>query len=229
MAPNLAYQCLIIDHDDTAVDSTVTIHYPAYLEAMRILRPHYQPLGLEDFFRKHIDPGFMAYLRDELELTPEELQHELEIWRGFARERTPEFYPGMLDFLKLYRKHGGIIVVSSHSEIAVIEKDYRANDQHLIPDLIFGWDESGKKTKPNPYPVFETLTFFGLRPEQLLVLDDLKWGILMGKSAGVATAAAGWGHRIPEIIGYMRQSCDYYFETVEMLQSLVLGSGFTGL
>ena len=33
------FKCLILDHDDTAVASTPAIHYPAHLEAMRVLRP----------------------------------------------------------------------------------------------------------------------------------------------------------------------------------------------
>jgi hypothetical protein len=35
----LTYRCILIDHDDTAVDSTALVHYPAHLEALRELRP----------------------------------------------------------------------------------------------------------------------------------------------------------------------------------------------
>ena len=35
----MKFQCLILDHDDTAVDSTREIHYPAHLEVMQTLRP----------------------------------------------------------------------------------------------------------------------------------------------------------------------------------------------
>ena len=35
----LKYQCLVLDHDDTVTDSTAVIHYPAYLDAMRQMRP----------------------------------------------------------------------------------------------------------------------------------------------------------------------------------------------
>ena len=55
---------------------------------------------------------------------------------------------------------------------------------------------------------------FQLAPEQLLMLDDLKPGYDMCRAAGVPFAAAGWANDIPEIEGYMRRNCDYYFKTV---------------
>ena len=48
-----------------------------------------------------------------------------------------------------------------------------------------------------------------------LMLDDLKPGYDMCRAAGVPFAAAGWANDIPEIEGYMRRNCDYYFKTVD--------------
>lgn len=219
---SLKYPCLILDHDDTTVDSTSIIHYPAYLEAMRILRPGYPTLTLAQFYQKHISLGFFAYLQDELKMDPEELERELEIWRDFTRQRIPVFYPEMIDFLLDYRARGGVITVSSHSEAEMIERDYRANMDNFLPDLIFGWDESESRRKPDPYPVMVTMKQFDLKPEQILIVDDLKWGIMMGKSAGAATAAAGWGHRVPEVESYMREICDYYWATVRELREFIM-------
>jgi phosphoglycolate phosphatase/pyrophosphatase PpaX len=42
-AMRLRYRCLLVDHDDTAVDSTSAVHYPAHLEALRELRPGRTP------------------------------------------------------------------------------------------------------------------------------------------------------------------------------------------
>jgi phosphoglycolate phosphatase/pyrophosphatase PpaX len=219
---NLKYACLILDHDDTTVDSTSMIHYPAYLEAMRILRPGFPVLTLAQFFVKHIGIGFYAYLRDELKMDPAELERELNIWREFTRQQVPKFYPEMVGFLKDYRAHGGIIAVSSHSEVEIIERDYRANMENFLPDIIFGWDELETRRKPDPYPVLTTMEQFHLRPEQILVVDDLKWGIIMGKGAGIATAAAGWGYKVPEVESYMRSNCDYYWPTVREFRENII-------
>ena len=35
----LKYPCLVLDHDDTTVNSTATVHYPAFVEFMKIYRP----------------------------------------------------------------------------------------------------------------------------------------------------------------------------------------------
>ena len=35
------------------------------------------------------------------------------------------------------------------------------------------------------------------------------------KAAGVDFAAAGWAYDVPEIEGFMRKNCDFYFKTVQ--------------
>ena len=35
----LRYPCLVLDHDDTVVQSTPTIHYPAFMATLNELRP----------------------------------------------------------------------------------------------------------------------------------------------------------------------------------------------
>ena len=31
---SLRYSCLVLDHDDTVVDSIATVHYPSFLETL---------------------------------------------------------------------------------------------------------------------------------------------------------------------------------------------------
>lgn len=56
----------------------------------------------------------------------------------------------------------------------------------------------------------------------MLVLDDLKPGYDMAKTANVRFAAAGWSNDIPEIEAFMRQNCDLYFKTVETFGDYLL-------
>ena len=35
----MKYKCLILDHDDTVMDSTAHVHHPAFLVALAELRP----------------------------------------------------------------------------------------------------------------------------------------------------------------------------------------------
>ena len=39
-------KCLALDHDDTVVMSSPEIHYPSFVEAMRLLRPRARRHGL---------------------------------------------------------------------------------------------------------------------------------------------------------------------------------------
>ena len=219
MGPRFA--CLILDHDDTAVDSTASVHYPAHVEVMRLLRPGRAPVDLEGWFLKNFQPGIMPYLSEELGLSREELAVELEIWRSFASSRTPSFFPGMLETLGEYRRQGGKIAVVSHSEPDMIREHYRRAGP-LQPDLVFGWHDEEARRKPSPWPVLEILRLLGLAADRALILDDLKPGVLMGRAAGVAVAGAGWAHRIPLIREYMRASCLAFFETVDSFRSYLL-------
>ena len=35
----MRYKCLVLDHDDTVVNSTATIHYPCFCEFLKEVRP----------------------------------------------------------------------------------------------------------------------------------------------------------------------------------------------
>ncbi|MBT3274284.1 MAG: HAD family phosphatase [Spirochaetales bacterium] len=223
----MKYKCLILDHDDTIVDSSATVHYPAYLETMANLRSESKPVDLDGWFLKNFHPGILEYLTGELGFSPAELEEEYRVWRSYSSTRQPHFYPGVVDFLAEYQKQGGRIAVVSHSERDIIERDYRsvsADPSHpvlQVPELIFGWEMPEDKRKPAPWPVLETLRVYGITPEEALVLDDLKPAVVMARAAGVPVAGAGWGHNIREIVDYMKENCNHYFSTVTELRRLI--------
>jgi HAD superfamily hydrolase (TIGR01509 family) len=214
----MKYRCLILDHDDTAVNSSATIHHPAHLESMRVLRPDHPPSTMEEWFLKNFDPGIMAYLRDEVGLNEEELAAEHKVWRRFTTTITPEFYPGFVEALHRYRAAGGIIAVVSHSEADIIYRHYA----DFRPDAVFGWVDDATKRKPSPWPIQQILERFQLPKEAALIVDDLKPGVLMAQNAGVSIAAAGWAHHIPEIERYMREHTNAYLESVEQFATYII-------
>ncbi len=221
---DLKFKCLIIDHDDTAVNSTAIIHYPAHLEVLRLMRPSTAPITLEEWFLKNFHPGIMAYLTDELKMNEREIQKEYEIWREYTLTRVPNFYEGFIETLLEYRRKGGLIAVVSHSEVDIIKRDYLSCDSNrgFLPDIIFGWDYDEKKRKPSPYPVREILRIFRVRSDESLIVDDLKPGVIMAQASGVPFAAAGWGHDILEIQEYMKKNSVIYFHTVKDFRMFIL-------
>ena len=52
----LKYPCLVLDHDDTTVNSTATVHYPCFVEYMEKYFPNVH-LTLEEYFNYNFDPG----------------------------------------------------------------------------------------------------------------------------------------------------------------------------
>ena len=66
-------KCLVMDHDDTTVNSTATIHFPSFCAYLQLVRPqaHYT---LEEYFRKNFDPGILPLFTGELGFTDEELE-----------------------------------------------------------------------------------------------------------------------------------------------------------
>jgi phosphoglycolate phosphatase/pyrophosphatase PpaX len=218
----MRFRALILDHDDTAVDSTARVHYPAHLKSMALLRPGQRPVDLDTWFLKNFDPGIMGFLQQELGMDAGELAVEEEIWRASMALETPAFYAGFLEALSAYRAQGGHLAVASHSAPEVIRRHYRECGMELEPGLVFGWDADPARRKPSPYPVQEILRRLGLAPEDVLVVDDLRPGVEMARASGAAVAAAGWSHDIPAIRGFMEANCIAYFKQVSEFAAYIL-------
>lgn len=212
----MRYKCLVFDHDDTVVDSTASIHYPAFLEALKILRPG-TTISLDDYFRENFDPGFMEYCTGKLGMNDEEMDIELECWRNYVSGHVAKAYPGMKRIMERQRAQGGYICVVSHSFDFNIIRDYKANDLPL-PDKIYGWECPPQQRKPEPYALNEIARIYGLKPEEMVMIDDLKPGYDMAKKVGVPFIGAGWAYDVPEIRDFMRQNSDVYFTKVEDLE-----------
>lgn len=213
----MKYKCLVLDHDDTVVNSTATIHYPCFIEYLEKFRPHLADgYTLHDYFVKNFHPGISALLTDEVGLNDEEVLHEEAYWREYVKSHLPVAYAGMKEIIESFRARGGIIAVDSHSYEYYIRRDW-AHNGLPTPDVIYGWDIPKDKRKPAPDTLFELMERYSLSSSEILVVDDLKPGYDMARGAGVDFAAAGWAYDVPEIEEFMRRNCDYYFKSVEEL------------
>lgn len=211
------YKCLVLDHDDTVVASTASIHYPAFVEILEILRPN-EKITLEDYFIKNFKFGFIDLCRKFYSFNEEELRFEEKYWKDFSKDIIPKVYPGMKELLWEHKKNGGIICVVSFSFSENIIRDYKENGLPE-PDIIFGWEEPFERRKPSPYPVEQIISKFNLRKEDIFVIDDAMHGLEMAKNAGVNYAFAGWAHNIPEISDSIKEFSPLNFKTVEEFRS----------
>ena len=213
---SLKYQCLVLDHDDTVVNSTATVHYPCFQEYTGKFFPHIH-LTLEEYFRYNFHPGVIPLFTEICGMTWEQMLDEENYWKEYVKHHVPKAYPGIREILEEQHRRGGLIAVVSHSFSEYIRRDYAQNGLPE-PDIIFGWECPAEERKPSPFPLKEIMRRYALKPEQLLVVDDLKPGYDMAKAVDVPFAAAGWANDIEEIETFMRKNSDFYFKKVEELK-----------
>ena len=215
----MRYKCLVFDHDDTAVNSTATIHWPCFVDFLAERRPG-MSCSLEKYFIKNFDPGFLPMCREDYCLSEAELDDELQFWKAYVREHVPSAYPGIREMMERQKAEGGLVCVVSHSLDFNILRDYRENGLPE-PDAVYGWEQPLEKRKPSPWPLQEIMRRFDLQPKDLLMIDDLKPGYDMPRACGVDFAAVGWANDIPAIERFMRGNCRWYFKTVPELAAFL--------
>ena len=215
----MKYKCLVFDHDDTTVNSTATIHYPSFVEYMKIYHPEVD-YSLEDYVKYNFHPGVIEFFTDIIGLDQEELVKEEDFWYEYAKTHVADAFCGIKEIMERQKEEGGYIAVVSHSYADNILKDYAYN--HLPkPDIIFGWEQPIEERKPAPTAIYKIEKQLDLKPEDILVIDDLKPGYDMARAAGVDFAAACWCFDIPENEAFMRKNADVVFKSVAELSEYV--------
>ncbi len=217
----MKYKCLVLDHDDTVVNSTADIHFPSFVEYLRIVKPQIADnYTLESYLVKNFYPGVTSLFLDEVGLTEEEFLKEQDFWAEYVKGHIPKAFDGIRQLVADFKKNGGIVAVNSHSYSKYIERDYLSNGIEL-PDVIYAWDLPKEHRKPSPYGMYDLMEKYSLKPSEIVMVDDLKPGYDMAKAAGVDFAAAGWAYDIPLIREFMEKNCDKYCETVDELREYI--------
>lgn len=216
----MKYPCLVLDHDDTVVQSMKTLSYPFFLYVLSQLRPG-QTISFADFVLDCHRLGFADLCRTRFSFTEEELKQEHKMWMGHVLSHTPDPYPHMAQLLQRYKANGGIICVVSHSSEANILRDYDAHFG-VRPDAIYGWDLPEHQRKPNPYPLLDIMERFHFAPEDMLVVDDMQLAWQMANPLGVKVAYAGWTDMgLPQIDEEMEKICDFSFRSITQFEEFL--------
>ena len=216
----LKYPCLVLDHDDTVVQSEATVNYPFFCYILDQFRPGAK-ITLEEYTRGCFQLGFADMCRKWYGFTEQEIEEEYHGWQAYIVHHTPAPFPGIGNVIRRQKAEGGLICVVSHSCIQNITRDYTAHFG-VLPDDIYGWDLPEEKRKPSTYPLEQIMAKYNLKPNQLLVVDDMKPAWEMASKAGVPIAFAGWGRLdCPELSQQMRQLCDFSFPSTEDLEKFL--------
>lgn len=210
----LKFPCLVLDHDDTVVQSEATVHYPCFCEYLKINRPG-QTISFQEYVEACTQMPFADLCKERFHLSDKELVEEYEFWKQYIKDHFPVPFPGISAALHKYREAGGRICVVSLSTEANIRRDYQTHFG-FQPDLIFSWDLPEHLRKPSPYALNEIIGRYGYTPSQILVVDDMKHSIAMARAVGCPMAFAGWGRKeFPSICAEMESLCDTAFYSTE--------------
>ena len=213
----LKYKCLVLDHDDTVVQSMKTLSYPFFCIELEQFRPG-AFMSMEDYILECHRLGFAELCRQRFDFTDGELKQEHKQWMEYVMQNIPDPYPGINEIIHRQKEEGGLICVVSHSSIENITRDY---DVHfgIQPDAIYGFDLPKEQRKPNPWPLEDIMRRYELQAKDILVVDDMKLGWMMAQPLGVEIAFAAWSKAdFPELETEMRSICNYSFNFPNALE-----------
>lgn len=216
----LRFPCLVLDHDDTVVQSEKTIGHPFFKMYLERTRPG-TTISLSDYIRGCCDYGFADMCRKFWQFSEQELASEYQEWMEYVRCHIPDPYPGIREILHKQKALGGRIFVVSHSSDEIILRDY---DTHfgIRPDGIYSWDLPEEKRKPAPYALEDIMQCWGYCKDEILVVDDLMLGCTMARNVGVQIAFAGWSKEdLPELAKEMEMLCDHSFYSAAELDTFL--------
>ena len=219
----LKYKCLVLDHDDTVVQTEKAIGYPYFRDYIERIRPG-QTLSFAEYVRDCNNMIFADMCRSRWNMTEEEMQEEYIGWKAYSRLHTPPLCPGMDAVIRRQKEEGGLVCVASLSTKEIIERDF-LHHFGFLPDAVYDYDLPAELRKPNSYALEDIMSRFNLKPEDLLMVDDMKLGWTMAKSVNVPTAFAGWSKaEFTELTAEMRSICDFSFHSAEELETFLFQS-----
>lgn len=216
----LKYKCLVLDHDDTVVQTERHLGYPYFKEYLNQIRPGNE-LSFEQYVKDCNSMVFADMCRTCWHMTDEECELEYTGWCNYYRTNPHPIFPGIERIIHRQRAEGGLVCVVSLSPAPDILRDY---EEHfgIVPDALFDHDMPKHMRKPNTYPLEQIMARFSLKPEEILVVDDMKLAWMMAHPLGVPVAYAAWSKvDFPELTTEMRELCNYSFDSTAELEKFL--------
>ncbi len=216
----MRFKCLVLDHDETVVQSEQALGYPFFCKHLSVIRPG-ASVGLEEYITDCHTIGFLEMCVNKFHFTPEELSEEHSLWMEHIRTHIPDPFPGIDRIIHRQKASGGLLCVVSHSSNENITRDYAAHFG-ILPDAIYGWDLPQHQRKPHPYPLHHIMERYGISHDEILVVDDSKLAWEMAAPLGAKTAFAAWGKKeFPALSKEMEMLCSYTFDSTKELEKFL--------
>ena len=102
----LKYPCLVLDHDDTVVQTERTIGYPYFRDYIERIRPG-KTLSYPEYVRDCNNMVFADMCRQRWQFTEDELLEEYLGWKEYSRKNIPPICPGIDRVIRKQKDSGG--------------------------------------------------------------------------------------------------------------------------
>ena len=96
----LKYPCLVLDHDDTVVQSEATVNYPFFCYILNQFRPG-TTITLHEYTEGCFRLGFADMCRKWYNFTEQEIVDEYHGWQKYIVDHIPAPFPGIGDIIRL--------------------------------------------------------------------------------------------------------------------------------
>lgn len=187
----LRKKCIILDHDDTVIDSQESIHYPLFVAVLKELRPHVAPISFEQFIDLSNKLGFTKMCRLVYHFTPDEILYEYEHWKKHVEHMIAPTYAGLESILQRFVQAGGIIVVYTMNAKHNVLNDY-ARLFNMIPHAIIAHDQYSILRKPYRLSLLQTLSDLNVSVKDCVFVDDSPLVVALKDRLNIEFLAASW-------------------------------------
>ena len=102
----LKYKCLVLDHDDTVVQTDKTLGYPFFCYILNEFRPG-ETIPLDAYVKDCHNYGFSEMCRMRWQFTEQEQKDEYRQWMDYIKTHIPAPYTGISDVIRRQKEAGG--------------------------------------------------------------------------------------------------------------------------
>ena len=140
------------------------------------------------------------------------------LFHVYNTDGAVELYPNVLDTLHELRRRGIVLTIASSRSNASLTEYIRNLKLTDIITYILGADDV-VEGKPNPEAVNRTLSEFGFKPEEAIVVGDTIFDIQMGANAGTRTCGVTYGNGSRESLSDATWIIDDFSELLNFIEN----------
>ena len=187
----LKYKCLVLDHDDTVVQSEASINYPFFCYILDQFRP-----GAKITMQQYVDGcfrlGFADMCRQWYGFNDQELKDEYRGWMDYVKTHIPPPYPGIRELLEKLKADGHRLYVATSKPEWMSIEILEHFDLAKYFDMICGASTDFSRNSKEAV-ITHLLEECGAQENPIMV-GDTAYDVIGAKEHGIPTIGVDWGY-----------------------------------